>query len=181
VKPQIQSFRSLIDEMKAVAEGKMVPPARASKRIFASERAYSDFLERQGTGRGKALQIDSIGAVARLFTPENRSLVQVIKSGKVHSVAELAQITKRAEANVSRTLKKFANLGLVTLEPGEGRTKVPRLTMTRFRFDVDLVTGDVWILRAERPEEECSASSRSAKQSKPGRALPTKRRASLAR
>ena len=50
--------------------------------------------------------VDSAEALIRLLTPENRSLLRVIRDAKPQSVAALARLTNRAEPNLLRTLGK---------------------------------------------------------------------------
>jgi hypothetical protein len=57
----------------------------------------------------------------------------------------------RKESNLSRTLKKLQQAGIVSFEQGPGRTRVPRLAARRVTLELDLVgTGSVVSL--ERPE-----------------------------
>jgi predicted transcriptional regulator len=65
---KIQSLRSLRDEMKAVARGSRPAPADAAKPSF-----------------------DSVAAVIRLLTPENRRLLALIRDRKPQSVAEFVR------------------------------------------------------------------------------------------
>ena len=172
-KPDVLSFRALIDEMKAVAQGEASAPARPSKRLYASERARAQVVrrERSATRPGGPPSLPkptpetaplpglaTIGAMTRLFTPANQRLVELIASGTVQSVAELAKRTHRAESNVSRTLAKLVALGVVSMEPGQGRAKVPRLLVQSLDCRLDLSTGRVQVLEIARSGE--SAASR---------------------
>jgi predicted transcriptional regulator len=148
MKPHIQSFRSLIEEMKDVAAGKRKAAPLATKRVFESEKAATAFARSTSQGSERNLEVGSIEAVVRLLTVENQRLVKVIAGGKAGSVAQLADMTKRAESNVTRTLKKFESLGLITLVTGPGRKKVPHLSMTSISFKVDFATGKVVVLEA---------------------------------
>jgi predicted transcriptional regulator len=103
-KPKIQSLRSLRNEMIAVAKGERSAPDDAGQSIFSSAEA-----------------------VTRLLNPENRHLLDVIDTQHPQSVAQLAELVQRAEPNVSRTLAKLADAGIVELISGEGRAKIPRL------------------------------------------------------
>jgi predicted transcriptional regulator len=73
---KVQSLRSLRAEMKAVARGERSAPADAAKPSF-----------------------NSVEAVVRLLTPENRQLLALIRDRKPKSVAELVQMTGRAQPN----------------------------------------------------------------------------------
>ena len=149
------SFRAFIDEMKAVAAGKSSVPKRADKRVFASKKAVTQFMERKGPTVQRTLKVDSLAAVTRLFTPENRRMVAYLAKHKVNSMAELAKQMHRAESNLSRTVKKFEELGLISLKPGEGRTRVPYLTVKSLRLTLDVTNGKVTLFDSsgdERPE-----------------------------
>jgi predicted transcriptional regulator len=47
-------------------------------------------------------------------------------------------MVKRKESNLSRTLKKLQEAGIVALEKGPGRTRAPRLVARRVTLDLDL-------------------------------------------
>jgi predicted transcriptional regulator len=81
---KVQSLRSLREEMKAVGRGEKPAPADASKPSF-----------------------NSVEAIVRLLTPDNRRLLALIRDRKPRSVAELVTMTGRAQPNLTRTLAKF--------------------------------------------------------------------------
>ncbi len=142
MKPAIRSFRALIDEMKGVAAGEAKAPAKGPRRLFASEGAAAQYRAAKARRR-RELGIDSLAVLARLMTPENRRLVAYLSSHDVASMAELARQMKRAESNLSRTIRKFEQLGLITVGPGEGKTRVPKLNVGTLRFEVDIPSGRV--------------------------------------
>ena len=78
-KYKVQSLRSLREEMKAVARGERPAPADAGKPSF-----------------------NSVDAVVRLLTPENRQLLAIIRDRKPQSVAELVEMSGRDPACHSR-------------------------------------------------------------------------------
>lgn len=150
---RVMSFRALIEEMQDVAAGKRSAPARPGARVFETAEARRRY-GREAAPAASA-NASTIDALLRLLTEQNQALVREIASG-VDSVAELAQRTGREESNVTRTLRKFENLGLVALEAGEGRRRVPRLTMESLSFTLDLATGRVQmsgaVPKASQPE-----------------------------
>ena len=159
---KVMSFRRLIDEMTAVTEGRQKPTARADKNIYASEAAKSFVSKLRAHKRpaqakpvpakpGSSLNIDGLAGVTRLMTRENQALLQIIANGDVTSVADLAARSRRAESNLSRTLKKLEEIGVLKLIPGAGRAKVPRLAVLSFLVNVDVVTGQVTVVSAEGP------------------------------
>lgn len=111
---KIQSLKALRAEMTDVARGTNKAPADASQTSF-----------------------DSVEAMARLLTRENRAMLAVIHDQKPQSVAALAAIVQRAEPNVSRTLSKLVDAGFVTLHDGKGRAKVPQVRIRRVTIEID--------------------------------------------
>jgi len=49
-----------------------------------------------------------------------------------------AMMVRRKKSNLSRTLKKLQEAGIVALEKGPGRTRAPRLVARRVTLDLDL-------------------------------------------
>jgi len=112
---KIQSMKSLKNEMLSVARGESKAPAEAAQITF-----------------------ESVEAVIRLLTPENRSLLATIDQMKPVSIADLARLVKRAEPNVSRTLGKLEALGFVRLRQGAGKSKIPEVAIHRLMVDMDI-------------------------------------------
>ncbi len=110
---KVQNLRSLRDEMKAVARGEISAPADAARPSF-----------------------DSLDAVVRLLTPENRRLLAMIREHKPRSVAELAQLSGRARPNLTRTLAKLEVAGFVMMT-ANGRRKAPSATITKIIVEID--------------------------------------------
>lgn len=115
MKLRIQSMKELRAEMLSVARGERKAPTDAGRVSF-----------------------ESVEAVMRLLTPENRHLLAVIEKKKPASVAHLARLVGRAEPNVSRTLGKLVAAGFVRLKPGVGKTKAPEVAIRRFTVDIDI-------------------------------------------
>jgi len=112
---KIQPMKSLKKEMLSVARGERKAPAEAAQVTF-----------------------ESVEAVVRLLTPENRSLLATIDQKKPASIADLARLVKRAEPNVSRTLGKLEALGFVRLRQGAGKSKIPEVVIRRLTVDMDI-------------------------------------------
>ena len=115
MKLRIQSMKELRAEMLSVARGERKAPADAGRVPF-----------------------ESVEAVMRLLTPENRQLLAVIEKKKPVSVADLARLVGRAEPNVSRTLGTLVAAGFVRLKLGAGKTKVPEVAIRRLTVDIDI-------------------------------------------
>jgi predicted transcriptional regulator len=110
---KIRSLRSLREEMKAVARGERPAPADAAKPSF-----------------------NSVEAVVRLLTPDNRQLLAIIRDRKPRSVAELVQLTGRAQPNLTRTLAKLEAAGFITMK-AVGRRKAPSASIKKIVVEID--------------------------------------------
>ena len=110
---KIQGHASLCAEMKAVARGERLAPKDVGGTTF-----------------------DSVEALLRLLTPQNRELLAIIRDKKPQSIAELAELTGRAQPNLTRTLGKLAAIGFVRLKNVD-RRKVPTTTVHSLRISID--------------------------------------------
>lgn len=110
---KIQSTRSLEQEMRAVARGERKAPKDAAAPSF-----------------------ESVEALLRLLTPENRELLATIRDREPQSIAELAEITGRAQPNLTRTMRKLETVGFVRMKSVK-RRKVPIITVQPFSIKVD--------------------------------------------
>ena len=84
----------------------------------------------------------STESFAQVLSAGNRELLRTIAERAPASLDELAEMTGRAKSNLSRTLKKMAEYGLVEMEP-EGRRRRPRVLYDRVSLDLTL-TGEEW-------------------------------------
>lgn len=87
----------------------------------------------------KALGAKRAEALVKLLSEENLTVLHLIESRHPGSVRELAALAGRKESNLSRTLKKLEEVGIVGFEAGAGRTRAPRLLARRVTLDLDLV------------------------------------------
>lgn len=106
------------DEMKnrtlRIARGEEKPAAGEPKVWFSSTESF-----------------------ARILTSGNRELLHVIAEREPKSLEELAKLTGKATPNLSRTLKKMASLGLVSVEK-DGRKVAPKLLYDRIVLELPL-------------------------------------------
>jgi len=112
-KYKVQNLRALREEMKAVARGERPAPVDAAKPSF-----------------------NSVDAVVRLLTPENRQLLAIIRDRKPQSVAELVAMSGRAQPNLTRTLAKMESAGFITMKV-VGRRKAPSVAVKRIVVEID--------------------------------------------
>ncbi len=110
---KIQTLKSLREEMRAVARGERSAPADAAKPSF-----------------------NSIEALVRLLTPENRQLLAIIRDRKPPSIAALAEMTGRAQPNLTRTLAKLEAAGFITMQT-TGRRKAPCAAIKTIVVEID--------------------------------------------
>lgn len=96
------------------------------------------WFDSEMTARAALQKKISPEAMVKLLSTENLSLLHHIGSRQFVSVRELAAAVKRKESNLSRTLKKLQEAGIVALEHGVGRTIAPRLIARRVTLDLDL-------------------------------------------
>jgi predicted transcriptional regulator len=99
--------------MTAVARGERPAPADAAQPTF-----------------------NSVEALVRLLTPENRRLLALIRDRKPGSVAELVQLTGRAQPNLTRTLAKLEGAGFIRMK-SVGRRKAPSAAIRKIVVEID--------------------------------------------
>ncbi len=110
---KVQSLRALREEMRAVARGEKPAPVDAAQPSF-----------------------NSVEALVRLLTPENRHLLAIIRDRKPQSIAALVKLTGRAQPNLTRTLAKLESAGLITMTT-VGRRKAPSAVISKIVVEID--------------------------------------------
>lgn len=110
---RIIGHAGLRDEMRAIARGEKSAPADAGVQSF-----------------------ESVGALMRLLTPENRQLLALIRDRKPQSVAELAALSGRQAPNLTRTLAKLEAAGFVKMV-AQANKRVPTAIIQRLKLDID--------------------------------------------
>ena len=103
--------------------------ADTPKSWFDSEETATKSLGRQSSAE----------AMVKLLSKENLVLLQMIAETRPSSVRSLAEQTHRKESNLSRTLKKLQEAGIIDFEEGAGRSRAPRLVARRVTLELDLV------------------------------------------
>jgi predicted transcriptional regulator len=96
------------------------------------------WYEDEPTAQRAAADRVSAEAMVKLLSPGNLAMLAAIRRHKPQSVRELADLTGRTEASLSRTLKRFAALGIVAFRAGPRRTRIPALIARRVHLDIDL-------------------------------------------
>lgn len=89
-------------------------------------------------------------AMVKLLSVQNLVLLQVIGKQRPNSVRALAELVHRKESNLSRTLKKMHEAGIIEFEVGAGRMRAPRLVARRVTLELDLM-GPGSVVSIQRP------------------------------
>lgn len=97
-------------------------------------------------------------AMVKLLSAENLLLLTLIGKQRPESVRALAQLTNRKESNLSRTLKKLFEAGIIDFE-NEGRMRAPRLVARRVTLELDLM-GPGSVVSIQRPEAKSPRRSK---------------------
>jgi predicted transcriptional regulator len=113
-----------------------------TKRVICDPQATRDiskkWFDSEATAAHAAADQVSAEAMVKLLSPGNLAVLDAIRLHKPTSMRELATLTGRKEASLSRTLKRFAQLGIVAFEDGPRRARVPALVATRVHLEIDL-------------------------------------------
>ena len=117
------------------SEGTIGGFMRWTKRVVAE--AAVDAVAAHRTASGGAST--SPEAMVKLLSEENLTLLRLIVDREPKSLGELAVLSRRKESNLSRTLRKLREAGIVGFVEGPGRRLEPRVTARRVTLDLDLV------------------------------------------
>jgi predicted transcriptional regulator len=107
LKVGIASYREMKARTMAIARGERVPSRGEPKVWFTSIESF-----------------------AKVLSDRNRALLALIAEARPNSITELAALSGRAKANLSRTLKTMERYGIVTLAKGPRGTIIPRAAYT---------------------------------------------------
>ena len=123
-----------------------------TKRVVCDPKAAREFPKKWFDSEETAARADQVSAEAmvKLLSPGNLAVLEAIKRHKPASLRELAALTGRKEASLSRTLKRFAQLGILAFEEGPHRSRVPTLIATRVHLEIDL-TGRRSVVAVDGP------------------------------
>lgn len=88
---------------------------------------------RPGPGDPK-VWFTSVESLAQVLSSQNQLLLDLIRSRRPASIAELAELSGRAQSNLNRTLRTMERYGLVVLTKS-GHTVTPEVPYDRFSVD----------------------------------------------
>ena len=113
-----------------------------TKRVICDPQAARDtpkkWFDSETTAAHAAADQVSAEAMVKLLSPGNLAVLDAIRRHRPASMRELAALTGRKEASLSRTLKRFAQVGIIAFEDGPRRARVPSLVATRVHLEIDL-------------------------------------------
>ena len=111
-----------------------------TKRVVCDPKAAREFPKKWFDSEETAARTEQVSAEAmvKLLSPGNLAVLEAIKRHKPASLRELAALTGRKEASLSRTLNRFAQLGIIAFKKGPHRSRVPALIATRVHLEIEL-------------------------------------------
>ncbi|MEO6804849.1 MAG: MarR family transcriptional regulator [Edaphobacter sp.] len=92
--------------------------------------------ERSAPRDARRASFNSVDAMARLLTTDNRRLLAIIRDEKPPSVAALAERSGRSQPNVTRTLNKLEAIGFIAMRT-VGRRKAPKALIRSVTVKID--------------------------------------------
>jgi predicted transcriptional regulator len=107
-----------------------------TKRVVRDPQTARDVPKRWFDSEATA-QV-SAEAMVKLLSPGNLLVLDAINRHRPASLRELAALTGRKEASLSRTLKRLAQAGIVAFEDGARGTRVPAVIADRVHIEIDL-------------------------------------------
>lgn len=116
------------------------------KEVICGIMSRKDFMERTiAIAKGKykpkrsepKVWFESLQTMAQVLNNENQRLLCTIIKEKPDSIKTLAELSGRKESNLSRTLNKMRQYGIVDFKV-KGATKRPVVNYTDFKFKVGL-------------------------------------------
>lgn len=89
----------------------------------------------------RRVPVGSLQQLMRLLSESNVALLNIVRTQKPRSVAELARLTGRPKASLTQTLRRLERFGLISFRPTTGRRKTPEIVCDKVRLDV-VITGE---------------------------------------
>ena len=85
------------------------------------------------------LWFTSLDAILRVLSDKNMLLLEIIRNSQPKSLTELAERAGMQKSNLSRTLHKLEQFGLLEFEVGESGRKAPRVNYDAVAFERPLL------------------------------------------
>ena len=108
---------------------------------YEDMKAYTNAIAKGEYKRKRSepkIWFTSMQSFARVLSEQNRELLALIANAQPSSLQELEDLTGRKVSNLSRTLKKMEQYGIVSLQKGkQGRVK-PRFPYSGFQLNLPI-------------------------------------------
>lgn len=104
------------------------------------EAAFGKPAEAAGGTSAQVIRAPNPEKLLRLLTVRNLALLKIIRSKSPRSLTELARLSGRPKASLTRTLKRFVAFGIVSFRKTGGRGKAPTVTCDCVRLEVGFGT-----------------------------------------
>lgn len=116
--------------------------AEWTKRVVRDRTGAADtpkrWFDSEATAQRAATDRVSAESMVKLLSAGNLAVLFAIRRHKPASVRVLAILTGRKETSLSRTLKRFEELGIIAFRDGPRRTRIPALIARRVHLEIDL-------------------------------------------
>ena len=80
----------------------------------------------------------SMASLAQVLSDRNRELLSLIAEQRPESITELAELSRRSQSNLTRTLKTMENYGLVKMKTGIRGKKQPSVPYSDIVVDMSI-------------------------------------------
>ncbi len=118
--------------------------------VLSIEIQTDDATAKDGSGKGEPAHATNGSRVRsvrpaqlmRLMSQRNVELLRLIRVRKPQSVSELARISGRPKASLTRTLQRLAGHGIIVMKKSIGRGKAPTVACDRLRLELTLTPKD---------------------------------------
>ncbi len=111
---------------------------RVVRDSTAARGVPKTWFDSEDTAKRAGAEQVSAEAMVKLLSSGNLAVLAAIRQHEPGSMRELAALTGRKEASLSRTLKRFAQVGIVGFQDGPHRTRMPSVIARRVHLEIDL-------------------------------------------
>lgn len=110
--------------------------------IGQREREVTISTGNNGSTSTKTVPVGSLQKLMRLLSEPNVKLLNMIKTMRPKSVAELARLSGRPKASLTQTLRRLERFGLIAFRSSNGRRKAPEVVCDKVTLDVAITGTD---------------------------------------
>ncbi len=81
--------------------------------------------------------LTSLDSLAKLLSPKNKALLDLIRESHPQSIQEISDLTGRDKGNISKTLKLMSHYGIISLKKKEKGAVVPEVKFNRIQIEYE--------------------------------------------